>query len=212
MVALGKSTRLWLGLAIAFGLAGCETIGNPIDAINGDRKAPDEFQVLARKPLKMPGTLDLPEPRLGEVSPLEPDPTTDAVIALLGVPSAFPAASASPGEAALLSAANASASNRETALRLEQSERDLEASQPYETPSIFDLFGEGEDVPEDALIPDAEARRLQTEGVAVTPVDPNAVPDVVPGEGSTSGSDLFYDPSGRRPNNRLPNANTTTAF
>ena len=103
MTDMGKTMRLWLGVALIAGMAGCETIGNPIDVINGDRPTPDEFQVLARKPLKMPGTLDLPEPRLGEVSPLEPDPTTDAVVALLGVPTATASPQPSPGEQALLS-------------------------------------------------------------------------------------------------------------
>ncbi|MEM1300749.1 MAG: DUF3035 domain-containing protein, partial [Pseudomonadota bacterium] len=80
MTGLSRSTRLWLGAALIIGVSGCETIGSPFDALSTKKRAPDEFQVLARKPLKMPGTLDLPEPRLGEVSPLEPDPTTDAIV------------------------------------------------------------------------------------------------------------------------------------
>lgn len=215
MTGLGKSMRVWLGLALIAGVSGCETLGNPLDVISGDRPTPDEFQVLARKPLKMPGTLDLPEPRLGEASPLEPDPTTDAVVALLGVPSATAAPQASAGEQALLSAANASAANSTSSAQLEEAEVRAEANRAFEAPLITDVFGvRDEPVTEDALVPDAEARRLQTEGVAATPVDPNAVPP------QTASSEEAFDPSSRptyetddgKPQNRLPRANTTTAF
>ena len=215
MTGLCKNMRIWLGLALIASVSGCETIGNPIDVIKGERPTPDEFQVLARKPLKMPGTLDLPEPRLGELSPLEPDPTTDAVVALLGVPSATAAPQPSPGEQALLSAANASAATSVSTAQLEDAERAAEANKPYQTPLITELFGADSDDPvEDTLVPDAEARRLQSEGTAVTPVDPNAVPPrtAEADEGISPDSRPTYETDDGKPQNRLPRANTTTAF
>lgn len=210
MTGLSRSTRLWLGAALIVGLSGCETIGSPFDALKGKKRAPDEFQVLARKPLKMPGTLDLPEPRLGEVSPLEPDPTTDAIVALLGVPTAVSGTQPSAGEQALLSAANASANNRELAVQLEQTEQQLEDSKPYEPPLIFEVFGRDDDTVEDALDPTREAQRLQGQGGGVSPVDPTAQPEQE--QTRSEGRGLFYDPNDRRPTNRLPSRNSTTAF
>lgn len=208
MTNLQAVRRAVLGLALTTSLAGCETFGNPIAAITGDRATPDEFQVLVRKPLRMPGTLDLPEPRLGERSPLEPDPQADAEVALLGAPAfTTPARGASAGERALLSAANASAESRDLALELEQTEAALEKNKPYEAPSLF--YSVDEDAV-DAIAPAAESRRLQTEGVGSTPVDPNSVP--LEGRAASDGVQLYYDPVGKRPDNRLPNASTTTAF
>ena len=212
MTALNGSARLWIGLAVMFAVSGCETIGNPIAAINGQTASPDEFQVLARKPLKMPGTLDLPEPRLGERSPLEPDPITDATIALLGVPNAVPKAQPSAGEQALLSAANASASNPELSAQLEQEVEQRSSSGTYQVPLITEVLGSSDDAPvEDALVPGAEARRLQVEGAGSTPVDPTALPEAQSGSRSED-VETFYNPNSRTPENRLPNRNTTTAF
>ena len=97
---------------------------------------------------------------------------------------------------------------------MEDAVREAEANKPYEAPLITDLFGARDDRVEDTLVPDAESRRLQTEGVAVTPVDPNAVPP------RTATNDQVFDETVRptyetddgKPQNRLPRANTTTAF
>lgn len=176
MKRYGRSVVSWLGMGVlALGLAGCDTIGSPADLLYGRADSPDEFKVLARKPLKMPGTLDLPEPRLGEPSPLEPDPANDAVVALMGVPSADAAVQASPGERALLDAANVAATSPDVALQLEQTQAELEARQPYDPPSILEVLGSGDpEETRDALDPAAEARRLQREGISTAPVDPNA--------------------------------------
>ena len=187
-------------------VSGCETIGNPLDVLSGKRNAPDEFQVLARKPLRMPGSLDLPEPRLGEASPLEPDPKTDAVIALLGQPTAAGGVTGGAGEQALLDAASASARDTEIRRRLEAEEAAYEANKPYEPPTIFELLsGKSDEKHEDALNPAAEARRLQTEGVAPAPVDPDAQPPAEEGERSSEAR-LFYETGDGKPKNELPSA------
>lgn len=212
MKGLGGHMRFWLGAGTILALAGCDVVGNPVAIVTGERKTPDEFQVLARKPLKMPGTLDLPEPRLGETSPLEPDPTTDAVVALLGVPVANASTQPSAGEQALLSAANASAADSQSAAQLEQAERAVRETQPYQPPTLLELL-EGEEEDPDTLVPAEEARRLQTEGVAAAPVDPNAVPveETAQPQRPRDG-DTFYDGSNQRPNNLPRRPNTGTAF
>lgn len=170
-------TRRGIPLAVliaVMGVSGCERLGNPIDVLTGKRASPDEFQVLARKPLRMPGALTLPEPRLGETSPLEPDPQTDAVIALLGAPVAVSSTAGGAGERALINAATASTAGLDVRA-VEQTERAVDANQPYKAPLITDVL-EGNDGASDpdALDPAAEARRLQTEGLAPAPIDPNS--------------------------------------
>ena len=116
-----RFTTIALMLVVGSTVASCDAIGNPLEAIGGSRSSPDEFAVLSRKPLQMPSSVGLPEPRLGETSALEPDPSADAVAALLGTSTPRPSAPASAGEAALLSAANASQQQSEirTTLALE---------------------------------------------------------------------------------------------
>ncbi|MEM7742176.1 MAG: DUF3035 domain-containing protein [Pseudomonadota bacterium] len=192
-------------------LAGCSQLGNPIDVLTGKRDAPDEFLVVSRKPLQMPVSQNLPEPRLGARSQLEPDPATDAVVALLG-PGAVPTTTggASAGEQALLSAADATAANLpQTDAELQEIERALDENQPYEAPLLIDLLSGDSDseVYEDALVPGAEARRLQVEGVSPTPIDPTDI--LAPPPEPEPTPEVYND---RLPNNRLPSAPTETAF
>lgn len=205
--------KVALAVSMAATVSGCAVFGSPADILSGKRSAPDEFQVLVRKPLRMPGSLNLPAPRPGEPSPLEPDPERDAVVALMGVSNiSEPATGTSPGEQALLSAANASASNRELALELEQTVDDLEAQQPYEPPTLVELLsGTDQEEIEDPIAASVEARRLQSEGVAATPVDPFDVPEGGR-QATSSGPEISYPRTDRRPNNRLPVEGTTTAF
>ncbi len=151
---------------------------SPLAGITSRPPAPDEFSVLSRKPLQMPGSVALPEPRLGERSALEPDPNRDAIVALLGRSAANRSQAASAGEGALLNAANAAA--EQTAIRqiLEEETRAAEEDKPYEAPSLFDLFtDDGEKLdPGELINPGAESRRLQTEGLAAAPIDPAALP------------------------------------
>ncbi|MEM9059552.1 MAG: DUF3035 domain-containing protein [Pseudomonadota bacterium] len=165
-------------IAVAIGVSGCESISGPFDAITSRPPAPDEFAVLARKPLQMPRSVDLPEPRLGERSVLEPDPSQDAIVALLGSSAAKQVQPVSAGESALLSAANARAEQTEIRRVLQEETLAAEESQPYEAPTIFELFSDEEDAPdpETLINPAAESRRLQAEGVAAAPIDPTEAP------------------------------------
>ena len=56
-----------VAVAALVALAGCEKVGNPFVVLSSKPPAPDEFQVIARKPLVMPPTDALPEPRPGDV-------------------------------------------------------------------------------------------------------------------------------------------------
>lgn len=184
MKMLGRAMIAVMGLSVA----SCGQIGDPIDVLQGNVKAPDEFEVVARKPLRMPRSLNLPVPQLGAPSPLDPTPRADAAAALLGAAPGATPGGVSAGEAALLAAANANASNPEIRTVLEEDKTRIDPNRPYEAPTLSELLGVGdEDEPVDALDPNAEARRLQSEGVAPAPVNPND-PGELERKTSTGGS------------------------
>lgn len=203
---------LGLGQAAAalalLALGGCSSFGNPLVVFAQKREAPDEFQVLAREPLRMPTSATLPAPRPGAPSPLEPDPRHEAVVALLG-PGAVPAAPAetepSPGELALLSAADASAAKPGIRKALREDKTHKSSNKPYEPPLLIELFTGGDSTPKNVIDPAAEARRLQREGIAAAPIDPNAEPPVAEEE-APSGQTLYPSTQDRRPSNKLPSS------
>lgn len=172
--------------AVLLSVPACSRIGNPLEALGAKIPPPDEFQVMARKPLVMPATNSLPEPRPGEVSPLEPNAQSDAQMALLGAGGSVPGTGApSAGEQILLSSANTASASSEIRVQLEEEKIDEKENKPYEAPSLFATLGlqDGEPLDEEQLLdPAVEARRLQSEG-KVAPVDPNAT-----GEGGTEES------------------------
>lgn len=175
-------SRTFRALAVTTALlcvTACGAIGNPLAVLTEKPPVPDEFSVLSRKPLQMPSSVALPEPRLGERSALEPDPNTDAIVALLGSSAVSRVQTASAGEGALLTAANAAAEQTEIRRILESETRAAEEDKPYEAPSLFDLFGDDGEKQnsEDLINPASEARRLQSEGVAAAPIDPSDVPE-----------------------------------
>lgn len=192
-------------------LAGCGRMGNPLETLVSKPAAPDEFQVITRKPLQMPMAVTLPEPRPGARSPLDPDPNRDAVVALMGTDTRMSAAGTSAGEQALLSAANAAASDPEIRATLAE-DRSSGRNEPYEPPLIWELFGaRSEAPPKDAIDAAAEARRLQTEGIAAAPIDPNDRPAV---EGEVVEERSQYPELGVSgpPRNKLPSSGPTPAF
>ena len=166
--------------AMLLALPACDTFGSPLETLGIRIPPPDEFQVIARKPLVMPVSASLPEPRPGAPSPLDPDPHRDAIEALFGT-SGSPAAGAigpSAGERVLLSSANAAASS-EIRVLLEEERLQEEVAKPYQAPSLSELFGGGDEQIDESemLDPVAESQRLQREGY-VTPVDPEAAAEV----------------------------------
>jgi len=210
-----KTKRLLTRSVIAVSLltlAACDTIGNPFEVLGRKTPAPDEFQVVARKPLVMPNSTRLPEPRLGERSPLEPNPSQDAITALLGTPSA-PIVAQSGGEAALLAAANASAADGDIRARVEEDRREEDVNKPYEAPTLLELLdGDKDEEFPDTLNAEAESRRLQSEGVSAAPINPNDRPGLRPKTAESAEEQLFYETDDGKPQNTLPTQNSKPAF
>ena len=186
-----------LAVGLVAGLAGCSDLGNPMTAFSRP-PPPDEFRVLARKPLQLPPSATLPVPQPGVTSPLEPDPQAEAVAALLG-PGSAPVATAAataaattvptPGEQLLLDAANASASDPNIRADLVTDQAEREANEPYVAPTIFEVLGGDETADlSEAVDPDAEARRLREAGVAPAPVNPDEVPPSLQDQPNRSGT------------------------
>ena len=73
--------------------------------------SPDEFLIIARKPLELPASFDLPRPQPGAPSRVELDPFADAHAALYRRPDPVRLASSTQGEQVLLSGANADGDN-----------------------------------------------------------------------------------------------------
>lgn len=173
--------------AVALTLAGCDRVGSPFEVLGGKLPPPDEFGVVTRKPLQMPGSLNLPEPRLGERSPLELNPSETAVAALLGPNAASRAGAPSAGESALLAAANATADQSAIRTQLVAEAKLEDENKPYEAPLLADIINGKDTVKRDALDPNAEARRLQGGGVLAptNPIDrPPEEPLVLTGDES----------------------------
>jgi hypothetical protein len=168
--------------AMLLALQACDTFGSPLEAMGSKIPPPDEFQVIVRAPLMMPATANLPEPRPGAASPLDPDPHRDAMRALLGTSGSPVVSSIAPsaGEQVLLSSANAAAASGDIRVQLEEEKIAKEENKPYEAPSVIDLLGFGSDekLDESTLLdPVAESQRLQRQG-NVAPADPNASAEV----------------------------------
>ena len=170
----------FLVLAAAIGLSACDRVGNPLEALGAKIPPPDEFQVIASKPLQMPASAALPEPTPGVKSPLAPDPNRDARVALLGTDGTIAGTSSgttpSAGEQVLLSSANAAAASQDIRVQLEDDKRREKAGEKYEPPSLIELLSSKKTAKvddKDALDPQVEAERLQRDGMS-TPVDPNA--------------------------------------
>lgn len=191
-------------------LSGCDSIGNPFEVLAAKRPAPDEFQVISRASLRMPVSADLPEPQLGSPSPLDPAPQRQAMAALLGQPAQSAAGGQrSAGEQALLAAADASASDPEIRATLESDQRNRRDSD--EIPYIWELFGSKNSIRrEDMIDPRTEARRLQGEGVASAPIDPDD--RIIETETREEPKSDYPVREGRKPQNRLPSSGTTPRF
>ncbi len=173
--------RLGAAALAALALSGCDTIGNPLDAIANKKPSPDEFAVISHGELQLPpglGTSTLPEPRPGVASPIEPNPKAAAAAALTGnpVPPTVPRRTTiSRGEAALLEAADANVASPTIRDDIQAENRRLKEETPWEAPTVFELFTEDDGIdPGDLLDADAEARRLQGAGVSA-PVDQRAL-------------------------------------
>lgn len=207
-MVLKTPIRAGIAAVALLALSGCDSVGNPFEVLAAKRPAPDEFQVIARAPLRMPVSAALPEPQLGSPSPLDPAPQRQAMAALLGQPSQT-SGQQSAGERALLAAADATATDPEIRSTLEADHRNRDNA--YEAPYIWELFGFKDDIRrEDMIDPRIEARRLQGEGVATAPVDPDDR-EVTVKKREELRSD-YPVREGRKPQNRLPSSQPVPRF
>lgn len=98
--------------------------------------APDEFLIIARAPIEMPATYDLPRPEPGAPSRVEVDPAADAHRALFLRPDPVRLAAVSGGEQVLLSGANADGDNS-TVRDILAEEEEPEINTNYGLTSLF---------------------------------------------------------------------------
>ncbi|MFN3260592.1 MAG: DUF3035 domain-containing protein [Pikeienuella sp.] len=182
------SPRRSAALAAVVFLAGCSvsserggTIGEQLGVTAG---APDEFLIIARAPLEMPPSFDLPRPQPGAPSRLEPDPFVEAESALFGRPvSAERAGAQAPGsgETALLAGAGATGDN--SAVRAALAGEAGPTERRFGLTSVFGVpipqnLGE-----EDALLFSAEEmERLRQQGVPTPAAPPIVEEDGRPSE------------------------------
>lgn len=136
--------------------------------------SPDEFLIIARKPLLLPPNFDLATPTPGVASRVELDPLSDAHSALFNRPDPVRLALASRGEEVLLSGADADGDN--AVIRQVLAEEDPGVGERQF--GLTNLFG----IPIPASLDDIDAQlepqeeneRLRTEGF-LTPTAPPIV-------------------------------------
>ncbi len=98
--------------------------------------APDEFLIIARAPIEVPPTFDLPRPQPGAPSRVDVDPAADAHFALFQRPDPVRLSAASGGEQVLLSGANAGGDNS-TVRDILAVEEEPEVNENYALSSLF---------------------------------------------------------------------------
>ena len=143
--------------------------------INELRTAPDEFGVLTKRPLELPGDFDtLPVPEPGKRSTRDPNPEADARAALLSTPSTPVVASGatiapSATEAAILSSLSPADPAIRQTLAAEQAEFDSEQDL-YVLDRVFPRLREVRgDLDREQLDGNAERLRLLESGIGAQP-------------------------------------------
>ncbi len=138
------------------------------DLIGDLRTAPDEFSIVTKRPLEMPGTFDaLPVPEPGKLSSRDPNPVRDAQTALLGsaAPVAATAVTPSVTETALLSSAGIAPANIRSIVAAEQADYDANQSL-YLLDRVFpSLRAARGETARGVLDPELERQRLLDAGV-----------------------------------------------
>ncbi|MEL7463195.1 MAG: DUF3035 domain-containing protein [Pseudomonadota bacterium] len=172
--------RTILTIAAALAASGC-TVGSGGGSVGEQLgftpTAPDEFLIIARKPLRLPPSMNLPRPQPGAPSRVELDPFSDAHASLFSRPGPIRLGAPSGGEQILLSGADAEGDNSVVRQALAADDPDLGGRQF----GLTDLFGipipanlsEGDDV----VRPVAETDLLRRQGF-LTPTAPDGIEDV----------------------------------
>jgi hypothetical protein len=178
---LPSSTGRILCLALALAaLSGCSGLRSSLGL---DRNPPDEFRVVSRAPLEVPGSFTLPPPSPGTPRPQEPTMTGQAASVVFG--SGLPAGGAAApagsgggsGEAQLLARAGADAAqpdirstvNREALAQIEENESWIDTL----------IFWRDPLPPGTVVNPGAEAQRLRENEALGRPVTEGETPSII---------------------------------
>ncbi|MEM9047717.1 MAG: DUF3035 domain-containing protein [Pseudomonadota bacterium] len=145
---------------------------------------PDEFLVVERKPLEIPGSLtSLPLPDPEGINRVDPQPREE-VTSLLSGDATLPQRSAegplSPGEAALLALSGEDAVEPEIRATLQSEDRDLVASGRIYGLDTFFGVPTNDPYRQEVLDPFTEVERLRAEGVQTPAAPPQ--PEREPGQ------------------------------
>lgn len=164
----GRVCRIALGACVVLAVAGCGGRSALRSSFGITLEQPDAFNVLPRKPLRIPPNFsDLPPPNPGAPSPLDPTPVAEAQSALNSVGQS--AGAPSVGELALLGAAGAEGAQPDIRQALEQ-----EAGPQESGYGLTSLFG--------WKVPDGSAEQILDQREEAARIDaaggdaPNAPP------------------------------------
>lgn len=171
----GRIVCLTLGLAA---LSGCDSLRSGLGL---DRNPPDEFRVVSRAPLEVPGSFSLPPPSPGAPRPQEPTMTGQAASVVFG--SGLPAGGSAggmpggSGETQLLARAGADAAqpdirstvNREAVAQIEENRSWIDSL----------IFWRDPLPPGTVVNPGAEAQRLRENEALGRPVTEGETPSII---------------------------------
>lgn len=168
--AAGRFGRIALGACVVLAVAGCGGRSGLRSTFGVTLEQPDPFNVLPRKPLRIPPNFnDLPPPSPGAPSPLDPQPVDEARSTLNHVGQA--AGAPSVGELALLGAAGAE--DADPAIRSTLEQETVPTESKYGLTSVLG-WKVPDGSPDEALDQREEAARIDAAGG----VAPNAPPRV----------------------------------
>ena len=174
-----KRIPLVMAAAIAAGACSVGSEGGSFGEQLGFRPgAPDEFLIIARKPLEMPPSMNLPSPEPGAPSRVELDPFADAHASLFRRPAPVRLGSASTGEQVLLSGANADGDNSVIREAL-ASDVPITGERKFGATNFFGFAIPANIGEDDSVVqPVAETALLRRQGY-LTPTAPDGIDDFV---------------------------------
>lgn len=183
MTRIRATTSIAAMLAATVVLSGCEAGSDSAgfrSQFGVDQGAPDEFLIIAKRPLQMPPSFDLPRPDPGAANRVDPDPDAQAYAALYQATQIERDAPISAGERVLLKGADAEGDN--SAVRaLLQGDLPAETNREFLFDTIFGVVipANLNEINSD-LVSAEEVERLRRQGLPTPAAPPPLVEDDVP--------------------------------
>ena len=173
-----KRTILIMTAALAAGACTLDSEGGSFgEQLGFSPNAPDEFLIIARKPLQLPPSMNLPRPQPGAPSRVELDPFSDAHASLFNSPSPLRLGAPSGGEQILLSGADAEGDNSVVREAL-SAEDPISGERQFGLTSLFGLpIPANLEASDEVVRPVAETDLLRRQGY-LTPTAPEGIEDV----------------------------------